>query len=339
MWKAVYLAIFLTFALMVNIAHAESTVKTDGVVARNVWMVGLKKLFDQGQYAELEKIAQKIRRNKEHFPEGAEKISYFYDAFDKPITKDDETWLNLLANIETWRKTFPESITPQVAEARVWDNYAWEARGGGYANEVSEQRWMLFRERLRKARDLAERAPLKSSDDCPARHALLLKAAYSDNLNDYEKKFRMAIAFDPSYSDFYQLKASFLLPQWHGSPGDSIRFANEAIFLAPKGQGLIIYSRIMWHLWAKSDEVSTFKEPGVSWEKVKQGFFDLEKQYPDSPWNLNWFCRLACAAGDKKTAQILFTRIGSRPYIEAWGVPNSAKARFESMKQWAFSGN
>lgn len=328
------LTILLMFVMMASVVHAETTEPKDGEVARKAWMAKLRILFDQGKYAELEKIAQKIRQNKEHFPDGAHKIRSFYRAFDKPTTKNDESWLNILARIEAWQKAFPESITPRIAKAIVWDEYAWDARGSGFANKVTEQGWELFNERLNKAHELVEKAPLRSSDDCPMRHEILLSPSYSSDLGTFEKKFRDAIAFDPSYLAFYDKKAENLLPRWHGTSGDSIRFADEAVSLAPKNLGMIVYARIMWFLWVRN-EINTFKEPGVSWEKVKQGYRDLEKKYPNSPWNLNWFCRLACNAGDKETAQVLFKRIGSSPYIEAWG----NRAKFEEWRQWALSGS
>lgn len=332
MRKAAYLIILIVI-MTVSFGHAESIKINDGVVARDSWKAELRLLFDQREYAQLEKIASKIRKDNERFPEGVLKIGVFYRAFEKPTTESDESWMRLIAQFEEWRRTFPESVTPRVGEALVWQKYAMNARGGGYSNTVTEQGWKLYHERQEKARVLVEKPPLRGIDD-HERHWLLLLLSYDGDPSMFENNFSKAIAFDPSYLPFYQQKASYLLPRYNGAPGDSIRFANEAVNLAPKNQGMIVYASIMWHLWA-CKEIKTFREPGVSWEKFKRGFSDLEKLYPGSRWNLNWFCRLACIAGDIETAQLLFKRIGSQPYIEAWG----NRSKFEEWRRWANQGN
>jgi hypothetical protein len=121
-----------------------------------------------------------------------------------------------------------------------------------------------------------------------------------------------------------------LLPRWHGEEGEWQKFANEAVKLTPKSEGMGIYTRILMMAWSVN-EFKEFREPDISWKKMKQGFLDIKRQYPNSPSNLNYFCMFACIAGDKETAKQLFKRISDEPYVEVW----KGRANFTKWQQWA----
>jgi TPR repeat protein len=63
---------------------------------------------------------------------------------------------------------------------------------------------------------------------------------------------------------------------------------------------------------------SSFETAGVSWNKMKQGFLDMEKNYPGSLTILNNFYKYACFAGDKETMNRLYNKIGDNWYSEIW---------------------
>ena len=57
-----------------------------------------------------------------------------------------------------WIAAKPDSITARIAHADFLAEYAWHARGSGYANEVSKDGWKLFGERLTAAHEILKQA-------------------------------------------------------------------------------------------------------------------------------------------------------------------------------------
>ena len=63
-----------------------------------------------------------------------------------------------LPTIEAWIEARPKSVHARWLLGAVLISYAWQARGGGYANTVSDKGWKLFHERVRQARAALESA-------------------------------------------------------------------------------------------------------------------------------------------------------------------------------------
>ncbi len=300
----------------------------DGVIARKKLQSDVRVLLHEEKYEELEKMANVFRMGKMRFPDGGWKIHQFYKAFGDPYYG----WSELFRNIDRWVKKYPNSVTARVAAGTAWSDFAWAARGGGYAKTVTEEGWKLMRERMAKAYDLVKNQPDDPSRDCMERYSLLLWIVHSQggDRQKYEALFQKAISFEPLYYTYYLGKAFYLLPRWYGEEGEWQRFADEAIKLTPKSEGMGIYTRILIKIWGHK-EFTAFREPDISWEKMKQGFLDIERNYPNSMQNLNAFCMFACIAGDKETARGLFKRIGNMPYTEVW----SGRSNYEKWRKWA----
>ena len=299
-------------------------------MARDFLETEVRTLFHQEDYKSLENIANEYRTTKTRFPDGGWKLYAFYKAFSTPYYGWDETFKNLTA----WSKAFPNSMTARVAAAEAWLAFAWEARGTGYANTVTEEGWKLTRERVAKAYELIRKSPDHSAKDCIHRYFDLLRIARAQGWDraEYEALFKKAISLEPSYNSYYVEKATYLLPRWHGKDGDWQKFADEAVKLTPASEGMTMYVWILINIWL-DDEFSDFNKAYISWKKMKQGFLDIEKNYPNSPFMLNYFCMFACIAGDKKTASELFKRIDDEPYGEVW----NGRSYYEKCRRWAIN--
>ncbi len=325
--KCIWILLLLLSSLLVVSTSVYSEI-ADGVIARNKLSVDVRVLLHEEKYEELEKIANEFRTGKTRFPDGGWKIRQFYRPFGNPYYG----WGELFRNLDRWLKKYPNSVTARVATAEAWSSFAWEARGKDYARTVTEEGWKLMRERMAKAYDLVKNPPDDPSKDCVHRYHLLLWIANAQGWDrqKYEELFQKAITFEPLYYTYYLDKAYYLLPRWHGEEGEWQRFANEAVNLTPKSEGMGIYTRILIQIWA-FNEFTAFREPDISWKKMKQGFLDIERNYPNSMQNLNAFCMFACIAGDKETARGLFKRIGNMPYAEVW----SGRSNYEKWRKWA----
>lgn len=65
---------------------------------------------------------------------------------------------------------------------------------------------------------------------------------------------------------------------------------------------------------------SAFRSFNVKWDVLKQGLEDLERRHPNSDYNKQCFCRLACISGDRATAARLFKELGFWDYRDREGI-------------------
>ena len=69
----------------------------------------------------------------------------------------DSEWLAPIDQLKQWVQTRRDSVTAPIALGNAYLNYAYLARGGGYANTVTDEGWRLFAERVQLARETLER--------------------------------------------------------------------------------------------------------------------------------------------------------------------------------------
>jgi len=276
-------------------------------------------LFVRGEYGRLEDIASELRTTKARMPGGTCRLQYFYSGISSPAEESDANYIEMLAGMDEWMERYPDSLTARVAKADALIGFAWLARGSGYANTVTEKGWILFRKRLERAYDLLAVEPRDKSGDCPMRYELLIVVGMALGFPDAEceQYFREGIDLDPDFQGIYFRNLRRLLPKWGGSEGEWQRFADKSIQYIGKEEGMAMYTRLLW--WAHMEK--TWYPPcedGISWSKMKQGFRDIERDYPGSEWNLNIFAAFAFMFQDFETFAELAERIGDNPNVEVW---------------------
>lgn len=293
-----------------------------------------RQLLRERKFAELESIAEDFRSNKVRLPSGLWKLSIFYDGLERPgYSASGQDWVVHFVLLNEWRAAFPKSATVRTALASAYTTYAWEARGSGFAKTVTDEGWQLFRKRLGQAEEIIAEAEAESLYDphLAAVHLMVGKGA-SWPEQRHERVFNEAARREPCYPLYYFQRANWLLPRWNGRPGDCERFADQAIALNESCEGKGIYARIAVYLNRYQDRDEWFFDVyKLSWPTVHEGFAELERRYPDSLWNLNSHCSLACSARDWTAATELFQRIGDRWDGSVWG----NEGEYQRWKNWA----
>lgn len=232
---------------------------------------------------------------------------------------------------EEWEAKYPKSITAQVAKAKFYTTYAWHARSDAYSSEVTEEGWRLFRERLAKARTVLDQAkPLTPT--CPMWYEVYLTVALGQDWGraEYDALFKEATTFAPEFSPYDVERATYLLPRWHGKPGEWEKVAAHEIALRGAA-GPEIYAWVIDEQSGYYDNI--FKESAASWRQTRKGYDERIARFPKSSALLNSYCRLACLAGDREQAKKLFEMIGDNQIPNAW-----YKNEFAKAKAWAMSG-
>jgi hypothetical protein len=290
-----------------------------------------RKFYNSRKFDELEKRADALRTSKARFGNGSWKLFQFYDALG---CRDDEpeTMWQLHEQIhQDWEKAMPHSVTARIAHANFLYDYAFHARGHGYANTVTRQGWQLFAQRLAQAHKILDE--IKDwAPKCPMWFKVYLQVALGEgwNRSDYEALFTKAKAFEPEFWSYDISRSIYLMPRWHGQPGDW-EYATDEETKRPDGLGMEIYARVVSS--QRGYYKNIFQESNASWPKTAQGFELMRQRYPGSLEILSVYCQLACVAGDRPLAKKLFDELGDSVMQDIW----ESTDNFVRYRAWAAS--
>ena len=292
----------------------------------------MRGLYNNRRFAELEQAAVEIRRTKPVFDNGSWKIVQFYDSFGCRAEEPESMWQLHDRIHQDWIAQFPTSITARVAYADFFTDYAWHARGTGFADKVTKEGWRLFGERLASAsKKLAEARWLTDKDPFWWEVALGVALGQHWPKNEYDQLLEQAKAFEPKFWAYDIARARSLLPRWYVEPGDWEAYAEQAAG-RPDGLGAEIYARIVMDLHGYYDNV--FRETKASWLKVRQGLSEMRQKYPRSFDLLNQTALLSTLGGDRELAKETFGKLGDSYLPSVWGKPE----RFVRSRKWAETG-
>jgi Domain of unknown function (DUF4034) len=293
----------------------------------------IRSVLFQEDFAQLEKIARQNRGEKGRLIGGAWKVVGFYNGTSAPGDEGvspDSDWQLLLAKLQKWLAAYPDSATPRLSLAYFYVNYGWRARGSGLADTVEDSQWKVLNERNAKAKSiLLEVATFKEKD--PFWYQLMQLLARHEGWDKAQARelFDQAIAFEPSYYNYYTEHSRFLLPQWYGEPGEIRAFANETVSRVPEPDGSMLY------FWIFSSEVCYCKE-GIGalgqadYPKLRQGYANISKFYGLSNLNANRFAFMASVLVDKPSAHEAFASVVKMDE-DIWG----SEQNFEQFRMWA----
>jgi hypothetical protein len=294
----------------------------------------IKQLFLASDFTQLEKIAQRNRAERGLVRGGAWQNQDFYNVVGSPVLvwgeQTEEGYQKQTTLLNKWIAAFPDSVTPRIALARLYLNYAYFARGEGAANGVSDSQWKLYNQRnVLAEQTLLEAGRLKDRDphwyeamQDVAIQAGWDKASALDLLNQ-------AVAFEPSYYHYYRQHANYLQTQWYGEPGEIVKFAEERSSQLEDPDASILYFRITSTL-ACNCEAQAAELTSISWPKFKSGYLSVTRLYGKSNLNANRLAWAAYKFGDKTAAQQAFASMDHMEHDIWWSPQTYATAR-----EWA----
>lgn len=282
----------------------------------------------------VEEMADRLRRYQCRYSGGGWQLDYFYDELKKGCDdvspKQQEVFEALL---ERWKQAYPESVTPFIVQAEVHAAYGWEARGGGYADTVTDEGWRVFHRELGAAdRILREAEPLNSND--PQFYAAMIDIGncLDYTTEDLQALFDKGVAIDAGYFPLYSARAWTLTHRWGGRRGELERFAEKAFERTREKYGHTLYALIAAHLATCMGGEDYVKDHFLDWKKIDAGCGELIETFPESDYYLNQHCLMACLYHDQEKAVGLFNKIGRNPYDYVW----RGRSGFNRWKQWAF---
>jgi hypothetical protein len=301
-------------ACTVHDLEADDRTDADGL---DSYKRAANQLLMQGQFSELDCVADFVRVGKVTFASGAPKLHILYDGLRAPLGHaTDDDWKAHLARLERWVALKPQSITARVALASAYEAYAWDARGQGASDTVTESGWRLFGERVEKARQTLEQADALRKK-CPEWHFAMLAIALDQGWKREKatEVLNRAIAFEPGYYYDYFKFADFVSPKWYGEAGDPERFAAESADRAGGAAGDILYFHIAADMIVRNRGIGPMR---FSWPRIQKGYAELEKQYGTSLHAMNQLAYIANEEKDFAVAAPLFQHLGDRWEEAVW---------------------
>jgi hypothetical protein len=274
-----------------------------------------------GEFARLETMAADLRTSSRVLSDGQPALSGFYAGLSKCVEQrcgdelmSPEDWKIQEEMLAKWIAAFPDSITAKTAMAKYWKEYAWSARGLGYANTVSKDQWATFFARTNKARDLLEAIRTRSDTDAVWYESMLSVTKSQGGTNaEFDAIYEEGVKRFPGYLPLYFLKAARVSPRWGGTPSAFSGYVDRVAAATSKEMGETMYARLNWSAWSPT----MFTEGKVSWPRMKSGFERLTGDYPDR-WNINAYAMFACIAGDTQTLKRQLAKVDQAPILDLW---------------------
>ena len=285
--------------------------------------------YNNRKFDDLEKRADQLRISKAKFGDGTWKLREFYKALRLRHGEPESLWRLHEQIHQDWEKAMLRSVTARIAHADFLCEYAFHGRGYGFADTVTHQGWQLFAQRLAQAQKILD--DVKAWEPkCPMWWEVYMQVGLGRGWgrSDYENLFTEAKALEPQWWGYDLSRAHYLLPRWHGQPGDW-EYATDEETKRPGGLGMEIYARVVSdkHDYYKN----IFQESTASWAKTRDGFELMRRRYPESLEILSAYCQLACIAGDRPQAKKLFDELGNSVMESIW----DSKDDFVKYRAWA----
>jgi hypothetical protein len=234
-------------------------------ITRNVNSLLMGSRFD-----ELEALAEEYRTSRLKFKNGKWALLCFYSGLCDSNNQAD--YEMRLARLREWVSSKPNSVTPRIALCECLIGYAFFARGSGYADSVTEEKWQLFHERMNEAQSVIQ-ASESMRDACPQWRAAQLRMV-SGNLDhdEFIQAFNDAVAFNPEYTTYYFRISVALLPRWYGSEGEVEEFWKNTADSIGGIKGDILYAQMVRYLDEKVKlNYLGRMDPKIDWFRVKRG--------------------------------------------------------------------
>lgn len=223
--------------------------------------------------------------------------------------------------IPAWRAAMPKAVGPVIFSGHLYIQWAWDARGGGYANTVTDDGWRKMEERLKVARTTLEKAyAMDPADPRGPTEMLTVELGAGQDRNAMELWWQRAMDANPDNYAACTSKLYYLEPKWHGSPGEMLGFGRECLrranwvgripfILVDAHASLAQYSR---------DKEEYYAQPYV-WQDLRSVYEPYLARYPNSTWDRSYFAYYATQCGQWDEARKQFDALGDNPELKPFG--------------------
>ncbi len=261
--------------------------------------------FAQGHCEELDALIEKVAASRDRDMDGrydlemateeiADRLNQFGDELSESLQQ---------RRIQDYLHDFPNSAFAPILDAMHMHALAWRARGTGWSSSVTPEGWTLFHDRSKAAWNEMLQAKARSS-----RLAVWYSEAISIGLDADVPMAQLTALFEEGIARFPGSHAMYfaierpLSPRWGGDYKPADAFIRAAVASKHNPEGDILYTRLYRQIdHYQGDTADFFTASKVSWPRMRAGFEQMMKAYPNSFRNIASFAIYACRAGDAAT--------------------------------------
>jgi hypothetical protein len=164
--------------------------------------------------------------------------------------------------------------------------WAWEARGKGSSDTVSDEGWNLFHQRLRLAEaDLAQAARLDPADPTPYVYMLTTARGLGLGPEAARQRFQAVLDRDPRHFNGNKQMLTTLTEKWGGSHDAMFGFARSAAEASPRSDlwTLIILAHIERWLYFSFDNDEAGAERYLRSDAARREAIDAHARWTSLP--------------------------------------------------------
>jgi hypothetical protein len=298
-------------ALIAISAGAEERVSRDRFVDQ---IRSIQSAMESREFARLERLHESLLASGTRTSDGTWMVESFEWAFDSSFRTDSPARLDAL--IEDWRRAAPQSTLRAVAEAFVWQNRAWRARGGGCSPDSAAGEEALYTRFLEQARGVLEGAA--STKASPLWYTAAIRVAGGLRLpaERIDALLEEGVSRHPAYRPLYRARLAFHTPAWGGDYGQVEAFVRQSVERSHATEGTSYYAMLYVDL-ARDGCGDPLDASQASWPDMKRAFADLLERY-DSTWNWNLLGTFACRFRDADETARALAKLGKDARLGIW---------------------
>jgi WD40 repeat protein len=302
---------------------------------------------DSENYELLEQLAQWLGRDDEpvSWSQGVPGYQQLLnDLLHSPMGWDGPL-VDAGAPLRRWFEKHPESDLARLAMTLSLIAEGWSARGSGFAGSVTEEGWRKFGEAIDKAEEVL--GEIEVNEETPPEYfrlALILARAQSGvGRERFDELTAQLMKFAPRYVPAHDQAVEYLLPRWHGEPGDIADYVervSDQVGDEIGGEaGDILYGQITMEAARFGLHGVDFREfflaHGLDLDRARRGLELLRKARPADPTLLRDLIYSAWLAEDRPAALRLLKEFSAlkNPPPDLWNKPVSVSA----IRLWAQS--
>ncbi len=228
------------------------------------------------------------------------------------------------SEFKTYERMFPifdqgvDRAPILVQKGLAYIHSAWEARGNGFANTVTEEGWKLFAERIKVARAALEEAyKLDPADPQPPLQMLTVELAQGNGRDEMELWYGRAMHNDPDSFHAPSSKMYYLEPKWHGSFEEMILFGKELLYLDNwTNSAPYVYWTAMRTICKKLplETQSQFLANPLVWNDIEALYAGMVKKDIAGNQVKGPYLLMACRAEKWEIALGLFNELGDKAF-------------------------
>lgn len=204
-----------------------------------------------------------------------------------------------IAMLDAWKATGSEMAVTASAIRHV--NLGFEARGGGYASEVTTDGAKEFDRRIDLARnDLETLVSGNNPSGIALEHFVQCQMLGSDSIDDGFRTVKRSMELYPEFLGIHDAMTNWLLPRWGGAPGAINDYVTKIASLYPAPLQDSIYATLILDQVGimREEDLSSHGEANADIDRVYRGAEALRSQKQLNRFQYETVARLGIRRGN-----------------------------------------